>query len=100
MCTGEKNRAQNCLTVCNFKLDDVFSDVFGTSATRIINQLLEHGNSDFDVAPLIHKNCKATIEDVQAALDGELAFAQAEKLRTCLQYSKHHPGGDFSALLR
>ena len=27
--TGEKNRAQNCLTVSNFKLDDVFSNVFG-----------------------------------------------------------------------
>lgn len=27
---GEKNRAQNCLTVSNIKLDDVFSDVFGT----------------------------------------------------------------------
>ena len=30
--TGEKNRAQNCLTVSNFKLDDVFSDVFGKAA--------------------------------------------------------------------
>ena len=29
MLTGEKNRAQNCLTVSNLKLDDVFSDVFG-----------------------------------------------------------------------
>lgn len=29
MITGEKNRAQNCLTVSTLKLDDVFSDVFG-----------------------------------------------------------------------
>lgn len=28
MLTGEKNRAQNCLTVSNLKLDDVFSNVF------------------------------------------------------------------------
>lgn len=28
----EKNRAQNCLTMCSFKLDDVFTDVFGKSA--------------------------------------------------------------------
>lgn len=27
MLTGEKNRAQNCLTISNLKLDDVFSDV-------------------------------------------------------------------------
>ena len=31
MVTSEKNRAQNCLTVSNLKLDDVFSDVFGKS---------------------------------------------------------------------
>ena len=29
MITGEKNRASNCLTVSNLKLDDVSSDVFG-----------------------------------------------------------------------
>lgn len=37
--TGEKNRAQNCLTVSNIKLDDVFSDVFGKSASFQINCL-------------------------------------------------------------
>ncbi len=32
--TGEKNRAQNCLTVSNIKLDGVFSDVFGKGRYR------------------------------------------------------------------
>jgi len=80
LCSSEKNRAQNCLTMCNFKLDNVFSDVFGKSATRIIDALLESGNSDFDVAPLINGNCKATVDDIRAALDGELDPAQKEKL--------------------
>lgn len=31
---GEKNRAQNCLTVSNYKLDDVFSDVFWQSGNK------------------------------------------------------------------
>ena len=79
--SSEKNRAQNCLTMCNFKLDDVFSDVFGMSATRVIDQLLEHGNSDFDVAPLLTTQCRASVEDVQLALEGELTLAQAEKLK-------------------
>ena len=35
MIVGEKNRAQNCLTVSNLKLDDVFTDVFGKSAMSI-----------------------------------------------------------------
>ena len=81
MVTSEKNRSQNCLTTCNFKLDAVFSDVFGKSASRILDNLIELGNSNFDVAPLMHKRCKATVEEVQAALDGELTFAQAEKLK-------------------
>ena len=81
MNTSEKNRGQNCLTMCSFKLDAVFSDMFGKSATRVLDKLLECGNSDFDVAPLIHGRCKASLEEIQAALDGELTLAQAEKLK-------------------
>jgi transposase len=86
MCSSEKNRAQNCLTVCNFKLDDVFSDVFGKSATRIIDALFENNGSDFEIAPLLHGKCKATVEDVQAALDGELTLCQTEKLKFIRQH--------------
>jgi transposase len=42
--TGEKNRAQNCLTVSNLKLDDAFSDIFGKSASAIIERILENPN--------------------------------------------------------
>ena len=79
--TGEKNRAQNCLTVSNLKLDDVFSDVFGKSATALINQILEHPNEPFDVSPFVHKGCKTPIDDIQAAVDGAICSEQAEKLR-------------------
>ncbi len=48
--SSEKNRAQNCLTTCNFKLDDVFSDIFGKSATRVLNALLEQGNGNRGVS--------------------------------------------------
>ncbi len=78
--TSEKNRAQNCLTTCNFKLDDVFSDVFGKSATRVLNALLEHGNGNFALDGLIHASCKSSPEEIRAALDGELNPSQAEKL--------------------
>jgi len=89
LCSSEKNRAQNCLTMCNFKLDNVFSDVFGKSATRIIDALLESGNSDFDVAPLIDGKCKATVDDIRAALDGELDPAQKEKLKFIRRHMKN-----------
>jgi transposase len=85
---GEKNRVQNCLTMCNFKIDDVFSDVFGKSATRIIDALIESGGMDFDVAPLIDGRCRTTADEVKAALDGELDSAQAEKLRLIRRHAE------------
>jgi len=78
--TGEKNRARNCLTVSNIKLDDVFSDVFGKAASAITSRLLE-SNEPFDVAPYLTKNIKASTEEIQAAVDGIMCAQQAEKLR-------------------
>lgn len=78
--TGEKNRAQNCLTVSNIKLDDVFSDVFGKAASAITSRLLKN-NEPFDVAPFLNKKIKTPIEKILAAVDGEMCVEQAEKLR-------------------
>jgi len=79
--TGEKNRAQNCLTVSNFKLDSVFSNVFGKSASAIISHMLEYPGELFDVAPFVHGTCKTPTEDIQAAVDGSFNAFQAEKLK-------------------
>jgi transposase len=84
--TGEKNRAQNCLTVSNLKLDDVFSDVFGKSSKSIIYYILEHPGEPFDVAPFVHKRCKHPIEEIQAAVDGSISHEQAVKLREILRH--------------
>jgi len=82
--TGEKNRAQNCLTVSNLKLDDVFSDVFGKSSRSIIQYILEHPGEQFDVTPFIHRRCKHPVEEIQAAVDGVVSREQAAKLKECL----------------
>jgi len=78
---GEKNRAQNCLTVSNIKLDDVFTDVFGKSASAITDQILLHPDGNFDVMPFVDRRCKASTEKIQAAVDGLLCSEQAEKLK-------------------
>ena len=78
--TGEKNRAQNCLTVSNIKLDDVFSNVFGKAASAITERLLEN-SEPFSVLPYLTKGLKASPEDIQAAVDGVICAQQAEKLR-------------------
>ena len=86
MITGEKNRAQNCLTVSNLKLDDVFSDVFGKSSRSITEQILQHPGETFDVAPFVDVRCKTPIEEIQAAVDGAISAEQAVKLRQCLNH--------------
>ena len=86
MITGEKNRAQNCLTVSNLKLDDVFSDVFGKSSRSITEHILQHPGETFDVTPFVDKRCKTPIEEIQAAVDGAVSPEQAVKLRQCLDH--------------
>ena len=86
MLTGEKNRAQNCLTVSNLKLDDVFSDVFGKSAHSITNYILEHPGETFDVSPFVDPRCKTPVSEIQAAVDGAISPEQAVKLRQCLAH--------------
>ena len=86
MITGEKNRAQNCLTVSNLKLDDVFSDVFGKSSRSITEQILAHPGETFDVTPFVDRRCKTPTAEIQAAIDGAVSPEQAVKLRQCLDH--------------
>ena len=81
MLTGEKNRAQNCLTVSNLKLDDVFADVFGKSARSITEYILAHPGEPFDVAQFVDRRCKSPLSEIQAAVDGAVSPEQAVKLR-------------------
>jgi transposase len=80
--TGEKNRAQNCLTVSNLKLDSVFSDVFGKASSKIISHILANPSEKLsDVSAFRTKGMKATDEEILEAVDGEIYPEQAEKLR-------------------
>lgn len=58
MITSEKNRVQNCFTISNLKLDDVF----GKSSHSIIEQILQHLGEKFDVAPFVHRHCRTPIK--------------------------------------
>ena len=86
MLTGKKNRAQNCLTVSNLKLDDVFSDVFGKSTRSITEYILEHPGEHFDVAQFVDRRCKTPLSEIQASVDGSVSPEQAVKLRQCLDH--------------
>jgi len=73
MIIGEKNRARNCLTASNFKLDDVFSDVLGKSSRSISEQLPTHPREFFDAAPFVDSRCRTPIGQIQAAVDGAIS---------------------------
>lgn len=79
---GEKNRVQNCLTVSNIKLDDVFTDVFGKASSSIINALLLNPSEKIsDVSKFRTRGMKSTDEEILAAIDGNICNEQAEKLK-------------------
>lgn len=88
--TGEKNRAQNCLTVSNIQLANVVSDVFGKSAADIINHLLENPmDTDFDFRPLLKKSLKNKADDIGLAIDGAITPEQAEKMKIIFSHMKN-----------
>ena len=79
---GEKNRAQNCLTVSNIKLDYVFTYVFGKASSSIINALLLNPSEKItDVSKFRTRGMKSTDEEILAAIDGNICNEQAEKLK-------------------
>ena len=69
------------MTVSNFKLDDVFTNVFGKSASAITTHLLEHPGESFDVTSFVNRRCRTPIVKIQKAVDGVFTYAQAEKLK-------------------
>lgn len=103
MITGEKNRAQNCLTISDLKLDDVLSDVFGKSSCSITEYMLVHLGEIFDVTPFVDGRCKTSVEEIQSAVAGAISPEQTVKLRQCLNHideSEKHLGEIEREILR
>ena len=80
---SDHNRLINCLTVNNYKLDMVFSNVRGISASRIIDLILSgESYTDEDILKCVSKRCKASQEDILRACHGlEFDKFQREKLK-------------------
>jgi len=79
--SSEKNRFQNSMTVCNVALDSVVSDMFGVSASKITNYLIESDEFDTEhVKSLLHgrmlPKADAIIESIQGC-----QLSKAQKYR-------------------
>ena len=83
MRSSEKNRFQNAFTVCNLTLDSVVSDMFGKSATDILNYLLETDAVDADYCvSLLRRSLKKKASDVVEAVNGfNMTAEQKERVR-------------------
>ena len=87
MRTSEKNRFQNSMTISKVRLDSVFSDPFGKSASAIMEYLISTNPdqvSDDEILGLIcHRgNVKASDEDILNSIHGyEFIGVQRDKLQ-------------------
>ena len=83
MRSSERNRFQNAFTVCNLTLDAVVTDMFGKSATDIINYLLEADTVDPEhCVSLLRGSLKKKSSDVVEAVTGfDMTAEQKERVR-------------------
>ena len=83
--SSEKNRFQNALTVCNVALDSVVSDIFGKSATSVIDYLLEqsdHSINHEEISSRLLRSLKKKSESVIESIEGyQMTDAQKYRMR-------------------
>ena len=83
--SSEKNRFQNALTVCNVALNSVVSDIFGKSATSVINYLLEQSDNSInheEISSRLLRSLKKKSESVIESIEGyQMTDAQKYRMR-------------------
>jgi len=83
--SSEKNRFQNALTVCNVALDSVVSDVFGKSATSIIDYLIEQSDNSInheEISSRLLRSLKKKSDSVIESIDGyQMTDSQKYRMR-------------------
>lgn len=91
MRASEKNRFQNCFTVCNIALDSVVSDMFGKSASKITNYLLtdEDPNAEY-CATMLHRSLSKKAVAVVESIEGfQLTEDQKFRMRQVLHHKEY-----------
>ena len=83
--SSEKNRFQNTLTVCNVALDSVVSDIFGKSATSVIDYLLEQSDNSInheEISSRLLRSLKKKSESVIESIEGyQMTESQKYRMR-------------------
>ena len=83
--SSEKNRFQNALTVCNVALDSVVSDIFGKSATSVIDYLLQQSDNSInheEISSRLLRSLKKKSESVIESIKGyQMTESQKYRMR-------------------
>ena len=83
--SSEKNRFQNALTVCNVALDSVVSDIFGKSATSVIDYLLQQSDNSInheEISSRLLRSLKKKSKSVIESIEGyQMTDAQKYRMR-------------------
>lgn len=88
MRSAEKNRYQNSMTISRIRLDCIFSDPFGKSASKIMDYLLSDRPFDEGVClSLVHGGVKASNEEI---LDSIRGYEILSEQRFKLSHAKAH----------
>lgn len=91
MSASEKNRIQNSLTISNITLDSVLSDIFGKSASNILDYILslnkpEAFNEEV-IKSLLCKSAKSKSDDIITSIQG---FSIPDSTIVKLKSSRNH----------
>ena len=82
--TSEKNRYQNSMTISKIRLDSVFTDPFGKSASKIMDYLIHTPKEEVDdekILSFVHGNTKKSSEVILDSIHGyEFIGVQRDKL--------------------
>lgn len=85
MKSSEKNRFQNALTVCNVALDSVVSDIFGKSATFVIDYLIEQPDNSInheEISSRLFRSLKKKSDSVIESVEGyQMTDSQKYRMR-------------------
>ena len=93
MRSSEKNRYQNSLTVSNIQLASTVSNVFGISAQKLLQHLLQHPkDTAFDVLPFRHGSMKKNAKQITESLEGSFDSIQSQRILNCMEHIKHLNG--------
>lgn len=70
--SGERNRYQNSMTMCNIGLASILSDPFGKSANAIMKSVLENEElpKEEDIEALLNKTAKKKAKEVFKSIEG------------------------------